>query len=83
MQSKVEGRKMGYKVPGFAASTIENLSRKGLVDSFKSEGKKFVERNLRGSSEIDDNEGTFGSLNGKLRQRFTQQLSEEFQTLIQ
>lgn len=80
MQSKVEGRKMGYKVPGFAASTIENLSRKGLVDSFKSEGKKFVERNLRGSSEIDDNEGTFGSLNGKLRQRFTQQLSEEFQT---
>lgn len=80
MQSKVEGRKMGYKVPGFAASTIENLSRKGLVDSFKSERKKFVERSLKGSSEIDENEGTFGSLNGKLRQRFTQQLSEDFQT---
>ena len=80
MQSKVEGRKLGYKVPGFAATTIENLSRKGLIGSYKSERKKFVERNLRGASEIDDNEGTFGSLNGKLRQRYTKQLSEDFQT---
>lgn len=80
MQSKVEGRKLGYKVPGFAASTIENLTSKGLIDSFKSERKKFVERNLKGVSEIDANEGTFGSLNGQLRQRYTQQLSEDFQT---
>ena len=81
MQSKVEGKKLGYRVPGFAASTIENLARKGFKGFVKSERKKFVERNISGGdSEIDQNEGTYGSLNGKLRQRYTQQLSEDFQT---
>jgi hypothetical protein len=80
IQQKVEGRKMGYLVPGFAASTVENIARKGLVGSLNNEYQKFAEHVWRTHSKIDNVDGMYGDLNGKLRQRFTEQLPEELQT---
>ena len=80
IQQKVEGRKMGYLVPGFAASTVENIARKGLVGSLYNEYQKFVENTWRTHSKIDQVDGIYGDLNGKLRHRFTEQLPEELQT---
>lgn len=80
LQQKVEGRKMGYLVPGFAASTVENLARKGLMGSLNNEYQKFVEKTWKTHSMLDQVDGIYGDLNGKLRHRFTDQLSEQLQT---
>lgn len=80
LQKKVEGKKIGYMVPGFAASTIENIARKGVMGSVDAEYQKFIDRNVKryGAQERVDN--TWGDLGGATRHRFTEQLPEEMQT---
>jgi hypothetical protein len=80
MQKKVEGRKIGYMVPGFAASAIENISRKGFKSAIEGEYSKFVDRAFRQNSKQDHVDGTYGDMNGKLRHRFTDQLDEGMQS---
>jgi hypothetical protein len=80
LQSKVEGRKIGYMVPGYAASTIENLKGKGLSQAVKDEFEKFVDKNVRQVGSIDKIENTFGEQGARLRHRFTEQLPENMQT---
>ena len=80
LQSKVEGRKIGYMVPGYAASAIENLKGKGLRESLSSEYEKFIDKNVRAYGSIDEVENTFGDHGSKIRHRFTKQLSENMQT---
>lgn len=80
LQKKVEGKKMGYMVPGFAASTVENIARKGMFGSFKAEYEKFKDKTWRNQSLSDAVDGRYGDLNGLLRHRFTRQLPEDMQT---
>jgi hypothetical protein len=80
LQMKTEGRKIGYKVPGFAASTVENIARKGVTGSFNAEWQKFIDKNVKEFGEQDGVENTFGNLGATLRNRFTEQLSANLQT---
>ena len=80
LQMKTEGRKIGYQVPGFAASTVENLARNGVSKSFNSEWARFVDKNLKLEGNQDAVENTFGELGSKIRHRFANQLDESLQT---
>ncbi len=80
LQKRVEGTKIGYKVPGFAASTIENIVNKGMLGSLNSEWQKFLDKSLKVSSFQDVSNNTFGDMSEKLRHRFTEQLPEHLQT---
>ena len=80
LQQKVEGRKVGYMIPGFLASKIENITTKGFGGSLSAEYEKFKENAWRDQSASDKVDGYFGELNGKLRHRYTEQLPENLQT---
>ena len=80
LQQKVEGRKVGYMIPGFAASKIENITTKGVLGSLGAEYEKFKENAWRDQSSTDKVDGYFGELNGKLRHGYTEQLPENLQT---
>jgi hypothetical protein len=80
LQQKVEGRKVGYMIPGFLASKIENITTKGVTGSIGAEYEKFKENTWRRQSAVDRVDGYFGELNGKLRHGYTEQLPENLQT---
>lgn len=80
LQARIEGVKIGYMVPGYSASTIENLKGKGLKQAVSDEFEKFVDRNVRRVGAVDSVENIFGSHGSKIRHRFTTQLPENIQT---
>jgi hypothetical protein len=80
LQMRTEGRKIGYQVPGFAASTVENLARNGMSKSIDKTWQQFVDKNLKLEGQQDAVANTFGDLGSKLRHRFTDQLDENLQT---
>lgn len=80
LQTKAEGRKIGYMVPGYAASTIENIKGKGLQQAVADEYNKFIDKNVLAIGAIDKAENTFGTHGDKIRHRFTEQLPEGMQT---
>jgi len=80
LQMKTEGRKIGYQVPGFAASTVENISSKGMLSSIDAEWQKFVDKSVKVYGSQDAVENVFGDLGSKIRHRFTDQLPENLQS---
>jgi hypothetical protein len=80
LQSRVDGRKIGYMVPGYAASTIENIKGKGWSQAVKDEYSKFVDKHVRSVGSIDEVENTFGNHGAAIRHRYTEQLPEHLQT---
>ena len=81
LQKMMVGQKMGYKIPGFAASKIENFKRLGFKKGLSKEMAIAIDKHLKfQSSEQDFSENIFGDLGGIIRGRFTRQLGEELQT---
>lgn len=80
LQNKVEGKKGGYRIPGIAASLVENIAREGVVKAMDKQWSKFIDKSVKtyGSQDVVNN--TFGDLGNQLRQRFVDQLPEELQT---
>jgi hypothetical protein len=79
-QKKIEGRRIGYQVPGYAMSTIESIARDGLLKSFERNWNLFVDKQIKTSGAQDRVENTFGDLGGRIRMRYTEQLPEELQS---
>jgi len=80
LQKKVEGRKVGYMVPGYAASLIENLAEEGIMGGLKKEWSKFVDKSVRAVGEQERVSNVYGDLGGRIRMRFTEQLDPNIQT---
>ncbi len=81
LQSGVEGKKIGYQIPGFASSLVEKFaSSKSMSQTFKEEWDLFVDKNFKTVSKQDIAENIFGDLGAKLRHRFTNQLPENMQS---
>lgn len=80
LQNKVEGTKSGYRIPGIAATLVENIARDGVVKAMDKQWTKFIDKSVKtyGSQDVVNN--TFGDLGNQLRQRFVNQLPEELQT---
>jgi hypothetical protein len=79
-QKKIEGRRIGYMVPGYSMSTIESISRDGVLKSFERQWDLFIDKNIRKYGAQDRVENTFGDLGGRIRMRYTEQLPEELQS---
>jgi hypothetical protein len=79
-QSQTEGRKVGYMVPGFAASTVESIATEGLMGSFQKQWKTYIDKNVKTFGEQDKVDNAFGDLGGRIRMRYTKQLSEDLQS---
>lgn len=80
LQKKVEGRKVGYMVPGYAASLVENIASEGMFKAFGKQWEKYVDKSVNAYGEQDRVNNTFGDLGGRIRMRYTEQLSENLQT---
>lgn len=80
LQTKVEGRKIGYQVPGFAATSIENIASKGFAGSIKANWQRFLDKSIKTYGSQDAVENLYGEMGARLRHRFTDQLPEELQT---
>ena len=80
LQQKVEGRKIGYQVPGFAASTVESIAKLGLKAGFSQQYKAFLDKNLKAQSQQDASTNIYGDSGERIRMRFTNQLSEDIQS---
>jgi hypothetical protein len=80
LQKGLEGRKIGYQVPGFTASTVETYNEEGsLGKTFDKQWKTFVDKHAR-ISEQDVTDNSFGELGDRIRMRFTNQLPENLQS---
>jgi hypothetical protein len=80
LQKRIEGNPVGYKVPGYAASSVENLARKGILGSIDSEVKKFIDANLNVHGEQDLASNVFGDAGQVIRMGHSHQLSKDLQT---
>lgn len=82
IQSKLEGRKIGYLVPGYASSLVERMhSDKSLTDVFKQEGAQFIDAVFRTSgSQQDASENIYGTSGSKVRLKHNTQLTKDMQS---
>ena len=82
LQKKIEGKTIGYMVPGIAESRIQSISSaKSMNDFVKKQTKIFVDKNFKLASEQDTSENMFGNLGtDKIRMGFSSQLSEDLQS---
>jgi len=80
LQKKMDGRKMGYQVPGFAASVVESMKELGGAKGLNKQYKAWLDKNLKAESEQDKASNVYGNSAAKVRMRFSNQLSEEIQT---
>ena len=80
LQKSLEGRNIGYLVPGFAGSLVENYYAEGLGKAVKKGISSFIDRNLKKESQQDMVENVYGDLGSKVRMRFSKQLDENIQS---
>lgn len=81
LQKKTEGRSLGYKAPGFAASAIENITRDGFIKSFEKNKSNWIDKHVKAyGSKQDYVSNAFGDLGGRIRNKFNEQLPEEMQS---
>src|SRR5690606_22934994 len=84
LQKKVNGRKIGYQVPGYASSSVENVTELGMVEATKKNWKVCEDSVLKvKNSEQDIVSNEFGDDSGLMdgiRLRFNNQLPLELQT---
>lgn len=79
-QSQTEGRKVGYMVPGFAASNVESIATEGMMGAFKKQWKTYIDKSVKTHGQQDEVENAYGDLGGRIRMRYTNQLSEDIQS---
>lgn len=84
LQKKAEGRKVGYQIPGFASSVVENFARDGVGKALKKQWQIFLDKNIKGIGESESKqdivENAFGDLGSRIRLRFSDQLEEGLQS---
>ena len=80
LQQKIEGRKIGYQVPGFASSLIEGIANESLGKGFAKQYNAFLDRNFKAMGQQDMSENIHGDIGARIRMRFSNQLGEEIQS---
>ena len=80
LQIKTEGRKIGYKVPGFASTLMQNFSRDGVVKGVKDRWEQYIDKSWRAHGAQDDVTNEFGDSGNRIRLRFNDQLPENMQS---
>lgn len=80
LQTKTDGKKIGYKVPGFSSTLMQNFSREGVVAGSKNRWDQYVDKAWKAQGIQDEVANTFGDLGGRIRQRFNDQLPENMQS---
>jgi hypothetical protein len=80
LQKKIEGRKIGYQVPGFASSLVEGLANEGFGKGFAKQYNAFVDKHFKAMGQQDMSENIYGDIGSRIRMRFSNQLSEEIQS---
>lgn len=80
LQKSIEGRNIGYLVPGFAGNIVENFMSEGLSKGVKKSINAFIDRNLKKEGQQDMVENIYGDLGSKVRMRFSKQLDEGIQS---
>lgn len=80
LQKNIEGRKIGYQVPGFASGLVETYNEENsLAKTFDKQWKTFIDKHSK-ISEQDAVDNSFGDLGERIRMRFSNQLSENLQS---
>lgn len=80
-QRQIEGRKIGWQIPGFESTSIEDISREGFTKAFGRSWERFKDSNLKLSKSEDDIvNNVFGDAGSRIRMRFTEQFSEDLQS---
>ena len=80
LQQKIEGRKIGYQVPGFASSLVEGIANESLGKGFAKQYNAFIDRNFKAMGQQDMSENIHGDIGARIRMRFSNQLGEEIQS---
>lgn len=80
LQTKIDGKKIGYMVPGFASTTMQNFSREGIIEGSKNRWEQYIDKAWKTHSTQDNIENTFGDQGGRIRLRFNDQLPENMQS---
>jgi len=80
MQKRIEGRTIGYTVPGFAASLVESIANEGFGRGFAKQYNAFVDKHLKAEGQQDMSENIYGDIGARIRMRFSNQLDEEIQS---
>ena len=80
LQVKTDGKKIGYQVPGFASTTMQNFSREGIIEGSKNRWEQYIDKAWKTRSVQDTVENTFGDNGGRIRLRFNDQLPENMQS---
>ena len=80
LQEKIEGRKIGYLVPGFAASLIESIANSSIKEGFAKQYNAFIDKHLKAEGQQDRSENIYGDIGSRIRMRFSNQLGEEIQS---
>lgn len=80
MQQKIEGRKIGYQVPGFASTLIESIANEGFKKGFAKQYNAFVDKHLKAEGQQDMADNIYGDIGARIRMRFSNQLGEEIQS---
>jgi hypothetical protein len=80
MQKRIEGRTIGYKVPGFAASLVESIANEGWGRGFSKQYNAFVDKHLKAEGQQDMSENIYGDIGARIRMRFSNQLDEDIQS---
>jgi hypothetical protein len=80
LQVKTDGKKIGYQVPGFASTTMQNFSREGIIEGSKNRWEQYIDKAWKTRSVQDTVSNTFGDNGGRIRLRFNDQLPENMQS---
>jgi hypothetical protein len=80
LQTKTDGKNIGYMVPGFASTTMQNFSREGVIEGSKNRWEQYIDKSWKTIGVQDKVENTFGDQGGRIRLRFNDQLPENMQS---
>ena len=80
LQTKTDGKKIGYMVPGFASTTMQNFSREGVIEGAKNRWDQYIDKAWKTQGIQDEVENVFGDQGGRIRLRFNDQLPENMQS---
>jgi hypothetical protein len=80
LQTKTDGKKIGYMVPGFASTTMQNFSREGIIEGAKNRWEQYIDKAWTTMGVQDKVENVFGDQGGRIRLRFNEQLPENMQS---